>query len=62
MYKLYDTVKSKRNLSNDISQGTMGTILMVYEESIYEVEFINNRKETIGTLTVEEKDLIRLVM
>ncbi|NGX85368.1 DUF4926 domain-containing protein [Aequorivita sp. KMM 9714] len=61
MFKLYDVVKSKKEISEDIPINTIGTIVMIYDEFTpiaYEVEFINDEMETINVVTVEEKDLV----
>ncbi|QAA81967.1 DUF4926 domain-containing protein [Aequorivita sp. H23M31] len=60
MFKLYDVVKSKKEISEDIPIDTLGTIVMVYNEFTpiaYEVEFINDEKGTINVVTVVEDDL-----
>ncbi|NQX82258.1 MAG: DUF4926 domain-containing protein [Flavobacteriaceae bacterium] len=60
MFKLYDVVKAKRRLSNDIPSGTLGTVVIIHDEftSIcYIVEFMNDKNETVGVLTVKESDL-----
>ncbi|KZS38234.1 hypothetical protein AWE51_19550 [Aquimarina aggregata] len=60
MFKLYDVVKSKKEISEDIPIDTTGTVVMVYDEFTpiaYEVEFVNNEMETINVVTVEEEDI-----
>ena len=61
MFKLYDVVKSKKEISEDIPVDTIGTIVMIYNEFTpiaYEVEFINDEMETINVVTVKDEDLI----
>jgi len=61
MYKLYSVVKAKRKISSEISEGTLGTILIVHDKSVpeaYEVEFVNAEMESLGVLTVNKDDII----
>ena len=61
MYKLYNMVKAKRKISNEVAKGTLGTILIIHDESFpkaYEVEFVNSDMESLGVLTVNEDDII----
>ena len=55
----YDIVKAKRPLSDKINQGTIGTILIVYEgvPPQFEVEFVNDDMESIEVLTVSGTDV-----
>jgi len=60
MLNEYDVVKAKRNLSNNVSKGCIGTIVMIYENPrlAYEVEFFDSNNESIDILTVETEDII----
>jgi hypothetical protein len=58
MFKEYDIVRSNKDIMN-IPKGSKGTIVLCYEGSKeYEVEFIDIYGNTIGVITVSEKDLI----
>lgn len=62
MLNEYDVVKAKRNLSDKVSKGYIGTIVMAYENPrlAYEVEFFDSKNETIDILTVETEDIISI--
>lgn len=57
----YEIVKAKRNLRGEVSKGTRGTIVMVYDSSVrdYEVEFFDEQGNHLALLTVNELDLER---
>ena len=58
MIKAYDIVVAERNLSEKVPRGTAGTVVMVYlPGSDYEVEFTDNRGETLDFLTVKVPDI-----
>lgn len=59
MFKEYDLVTAKNNLSDRVLQGSRGTIVLVYQEPVlgYEVEFIDNEGETLNVLTVFPDDI-----
>ncbi|MGX8796858.1 DUF4926 domain-containing protein [Fusibacter sp. JL298sf-3] len=59
MYKEYDVVYAKRNLSEMVKKGTKGAIVLILDEkcSEYEVEFINDIGEFLELLSVDESDL-----
>lgn len=60
MYKEYDVVKAAKNLQKDtVTKGMEGTILIVYESNPieYEVEFVDNKNESIAVLTVSENEI-----
>jgi hypothetical protein len=61
MFTEYEVVKAKSNLSEEVSKGTRGTIVMVYDSSThdYEVEFFDEHGEHLALLTVNELDLER---
>lgn len=54
-----DVVLAKKDLSNLVRNGCIGTIVMVYEKPrlAYEVEFFDNKGETLEILTVEKDDV-----
>lgn len=55
----YDIVVAKKKLSNQISEGSIGTIVMIYTlpHEAYEVEFFDRNKESIETITVKKEDI-----
>lgn len=58
MFKEYDIVINKKVLV-DVPKGTMGTVLICYEDSdYYEVEFTNEKGDTLNVLTVSGNDLM----
>ncbi|NMH61546.1 DUF4926 domain-containing protein [Alteromonas ponticola] len=57
MYKEYDVVIANKALSENIKCGYLGTILICYDDSFYEVEFLNEFDEFVGIMTVSEGDL-----
>jgi len=59
MYNEYDVVKAKRRLSEKVFKGCKGAILMVFESSptAYEVEFVDNKGNSLEVMTVSEKDI-----
>jgi hypothetical protein len=61
MFDEHEVVKAKRNLSVEVSKGTIGTIVMVYDGSVndYEVEFFDEQGNHITLLTVNAIDLER---
>lgn len=57
MFKEYDVVLATRPLDN-VPAGTIGTILIVYEEGkAYEVEFMDIEGTTLNVLTVRVQDI-----
>jgi|EndMetStandDraft_3_1072993.scaffolds.fasta_scaffold435789_1 hypothetical protein len=58
-FRDYDVVKAMRSLEGIVPEGALGTVLMVFESenSHYEVEFIDSHRDSLGVLTVDEKDL-----
>ena len=58
-FRDYDVVKTIRSLEEIVPEGALGTVLMVFESenSHYEVEFIDSDRDSLGVLTVDEKDL-----
>ena len=55
----FDVVKAKKDLSKLVLKGCIGTIVMVYDKPrlAYEVEFIDNKGDTVEILTVEKEDV-----
>ena len=58
--KELDVVKLKRDF-NGLSQGTLGTIVLEYDNTCFEVEFVNNADDTVDVLTTP-KEIIELVI
>lgn len=58
-----DTVVAKRQLSDKIKTNTKGTIVLVYDNPrvAYEVEFVDKNGETLELLTVEGKDISKII-
>ena len=59
MFKEYDVVKAKKNLSTTVPQGCLGAIVLVYQEPMigYEVEFVDREGDTLDVLTVYPDDI-----
>lgn len=60
MYKEYDVVVASRNLDN-VPKGTLGVILIVHDESNYEIEFLDSDDNSLNILTVNESDIVPFV-
>ena len=60
MYKELQVVKAKKSLSPRILEGCLGTIVYVYSDNSYEVEFVDSEGDTLGVIYAEEKDIIPL--
>lgn len=61
MYEEYDVIRlGPRAHSIPLPPGTKGTVLLVFQDTpmAYEVEFIDEDGESLGTYTVRENDLI----
>lgn len=60
--KEYDTVISLNKLSDKVSSGLKGVILIVHESEppAYEVEFLSNDGDTIDVLTVEQQNIKKI--
>ena len=54
-----DVVKLRCNF-NGIQSGTVGTIVLKYDDENYEVEFFDKNGDTIDVLTIS-KDFLELV-
>jgi hypothetical protein len=61
MFNINDVVKLKRDIPEEkLKADDLGTIVEILQEdpvALYEVEFCNDRGETITTLSIEEKDM-----
>ena len=57
--KELDMVIAKKNLSNNVPYGCIGTIVFVYEDPsvAYEVEFCDQDGNTVELRTVTEEDI-----
>ena len=61
MIKEYDIVKAVKNINDLVLIGTIGTVVMIYQRPSlgYEVEFINDAKETIAVITVKPDEIAK---
>ena len=57
MFNEYDVVVADKKLSDQVTVGCVGAILLCFDNGDYEVEFIDDHGESIETLTVPEHDL-----
>lgn len=59
MFKENDFVEANTDLSNCVSKGDRGTIVLVYQKPslAYEVEFIDMQGDTKELLTVQPEDI-----
>lgn len=59
MFKEYDVILSKCDLSTAVKCGTKGAIMLVLHKdpNTYEVEFIDEYGDTLELLTVDEDDI-----
>ncbi len=57
----HDVVEAKRNLNKNILKGCKGVVVFVYSNNanLFEVEFVNEKNETLDVLTVNEVDIIK---
>lgn len=62
MFHEYDLVRLKEPLESfDLTIDMIGTIVMVYPEpGIYEVEFVDDKGNTLALLTLQEDALMRV--
>jgi hypothetical protein len=58
MFEEYDVVKSKRQI-DEIPEGTLGTIVMVYGKKEYEVEFVDDDGESLAVVTLSQEDIVK---
>ncbi|MBH5328672.1 DUF4926 domain-containing protein [Eikenella sp. S3360] len=55
-YRLLDVVRLKRNVpEHGLRAGSIGTVVEVYGQDAYEVEFANERGETLALLVLNGK-------
>ncbi len=60
-FKLLDVIALLKNLpGKKLKQGQVGTIVEIFNNHHYEVEFCNNSGETITLVSIHEKDLLLL--
>ena len=61
MFNINDVVKLKQDIPEEkLKADDLGTIVEILQEdpvALYEVEFCNDRGETITTLSIEEEDM-----
>ena len=57
MLREYEIIFAKRDLNDLIAQGTKGVVLVILRPGLYEVEFVDERNNTIGLLEVQENDV-----
>ena len=59
MFKEYYVIRATHKLSEVVDKGSIGTILMVFDNPslAYEVEFVNADGETLELLTVESTEI-----
>lgn len=60
MYKELQIVKATKTFSSRIREGCLGTIVYVYSDNAYEVEFVDSEGDTLGVIYAEEKDIMPL--
>lgn len=55
MFEEYDVVYSTVDIDNNVAVGTKGVIMMILdlENEVYEVEFVDNKNETIEVIEVK---------
>ena len=54
---VYSIVKARKDLSNQVPIGSVGTVIMIYHSPTlaYEVEFVDELGNTLNILTVDYK-------
>lgn len=57
MLSEHTIVYSKEKIDEKIDKGCLGVIVYVYDTNVYEVEFVDNNKRTIGLYTVSRDKL-----
>jgi hypothetical protein len=58
MLSEYEIVFAKRDLDDCVSKGTKGVVLIILRPGLYEVEFVDERNDTVGLLEVKEEDVV----
>jgi len=63
MIKENDVIIAKRDLSEDVSKGCKGAVVMVYQDPTlaYEIEFVNDTGDTLDVITVYPGDIERVM-
>ena len=63
MLEEYDIVKAIKPLNDLVPEGTLGSVLIVFDSNPieYEVEFVNKAGESIAVLTVSQNDLVKQI-
>ena len=59
MFKEYEVIKSTHNISGKVPKDCVGTVLIVHQSQpiAYEVEFVDEKGNTLEILTVFERDI-----
>ena len=61
-YKLLDVVALLIDIpEKKLVQGQVGTIVEILDTGVFEIEFCNNKGNTIASISVKEKDLLLLL-
>lgn len=62
-FKLLDVIALLKDLpGKNLRKGQVGTIVEMYDNKNFEVEFCNKKGETIALLRLNTKDVLLLVM
>lgn len=61
MFELYDIVKASVDINEKVIKGRKGTVLSTYPDFpfSYDVEFIDDRFETLDVLTVAANHIVK---
>ena len=59
MFKEYQVVKATKDITSNVKEGCVGTIVYIhqYPNEAYEVEFVDENNDTIDSLSVNAKDI-----
>ncbi len=59
MLEEYQVVKATRDITSNVKEGCIGTIVYIhqYPSESYEVEFVDENNDTIDLLSVNAKDI-----
>jgi len=59
MFKEYLVVKATKDITSNVKEGCVGTIVYIhrYPDEAYEVEFVDENNDTIDLLSVNAKDI-----
>lgn len=58
MFNDYDVVIAVKDLSSKVRKGSIGAVLMCFDNDDYEVEFVNSKGESLEVLTVHGTDMV----